>query len=60
MIEPKIASLHMSATSRQEKDIEESLSLLLYDEQKIYIQSALGLRLISEPRFKAGSERIAD
>ena len=37
----KISSLHMLVTSHKERDIEESLSTILDDEQRICIQSAL-------------------
>ena len=37
----KISSLHMLFTSRKEKDIEESLSTILTEEQRICIQSAV-------------------
>ena len=37
----KISSLHMLVTSRKERDIEDSLSTILDDEQRICIQSAL-------------------
>lgn len=37
----KVPSLHMLFTSRKEKDIEESLSTILDEEQQICIQSAL-------------------
>ena len=36
-----ISSLHMLVTSRKESDIEESLSTIVDEEQRIYIQSAL-------------------
>ena len=41
MVESKIASLHTLVTSRREKEIEDSMSTLLDDEHKIYIQSTL-------------------
>ena len=37
----KISSLHMLVTSRKERDIEDSLSTITDDEQRICIQSAL-------------------